>query len=117
MFGTTVLKYAVSVVLVAATAGGTGNVEYSPSAAPREEVPVALDSSSLLVATLADGAVQTHWMSRVACERVAEAVAAGNSVAGVRGDGVKIYIVRANCSTRQVPVDPAISLSSIQPQN
>ncbi|MET0639160.1 MAG: hypothetical protein ABWZ19_03990 [Hyphomicrobium sp.] len=117
MFGTTVLKYAASVVLVAATAG-TGNVEYSPSAAaPREEVPVALDSSSLLVATLADGAVQTHWMSRVACERVAEAVAAGNSVAGVRGDGVKIYIVRANCSTRQVPVDPAISLSSIQPQN
>jgi hypothetical protein len=107
MLGTTASKVAASVVLVAASAGGTAglHVAVPGSSAPLEQ-PVVLDSTSLLVATLADGELQTQWMPREACERVASAIAAGNGVAGVREDGVKVYIARANCSTRRIEANP-----------
>ena len=110
MYGTTASKVAASVVLVAASAGGTAGLRVATSydSAPRE-IPVALDNISLLVVTLANGELQTQWMPRDACERVASAVVAGDGVAGMRSDGVKVYIARANCSTRRIQVnsDPA----------
>jgi hypothetical protein len=119
MFGTTASKLAASFVLVAATAGGTAGVgksilsEGSSSAAP--VVPAKV---SLLVATLANGAIEMQWMSREACEGVESAVAASNGVAGVREDGVKVYIAQANCSTPRVDETPSvIQLTSSQPRN
>ena len=49
------------------------------------------------------------------CLKVASAVAAGESVAGVRADGVSVIIARANCSTRRLEVDPAAVASNSAP--
>jgi len=82
------------------------------------EIPVALDSTSMLVATLANGEIERHWMARDACERIASAVAAGDGVAGVRDDGVRVFIAKANCSTRRIEVDrTAVALSSTEVGN
>lgn len=105
MFGTTASKVAVSVVIVAASAGGTAGLHVATYDSAPREIPVALDDTSLLVATLANGELQTQWMPRDACERVASAVVAGDGVAGMRPDGVKVYITRANCSTRRIQVN------------
>jgi hypothetical protein len=112
MLGTTASKVAASVILVAASAGGTAGLKLAtPDSFATRDTPVALDSTSLLVATLANGTIETQWMRRDLCERVASAVAAGDQVAGSRADGVRIYITRANCSTRRVPVNsPAVAL-------
>ena len=61
MFCTTASKVAASVVLVAASAGGTAGLRVATSydSAPRE-IPVALDNISLLVVTLANGELQTQ---------------------------------------------------------
>lgn len=117
MLGTTASKVAASVILVAASAGGTAGLRVAApnNSAPRD-IPVALDKTSLLVATLANGELQTQWMPREACERVASAVAAGNGVAGVRPDGVKVYIARANCSTRRIEVNPGPTAFSVSQQ-
>ncbi len=117
MLGTTASKVAASVVLVAASAGGTAglHVAASNNFAAREQ-PVALDKTSLLVATLTNGELQTQWMPRETCERVASAVAQGSGVAGVRPDGVRVYIVRANCSTRRIEVNPDPAAFSVSQQ-
>ncbi len=119
MFGTTASKLAASVLLVATSATGVARVDQRASTeSKRLEAPVVLDSTSLLVATLQNGELQTQWMPRDACEQVASAVAAGDHVAGVRQDGVKIYIARANCSTRRVEAEPStVALSSSGPGN
>ncbi|RUP09043.1 hypothetical protein [Hyphomicrobium sp.] len=104
MFGTTASKIVASVVLIA-SASGTVGLPTKPDHSSHQETPVALDSKSLLVATLENGEIQTQWMPRDVCEHVASAVHSGDLVAGVRADGVKVYISRANCSTRRVPVD------------
>ncbi|MBS0234561.1 MAG: hypothetical protein JSR99_13870 [Proteobacteria bacterium] len=121
MFGTTAAKLGASVLVVAAAASGTARDRLMASTHPHmaeSQLPVVLDRNSLLVATLANGELQTQWMSRQACERVASAVATGGSVAGVRQDGVKIYITRANCSTRRIEAAPdTVALSSFAPRN
>ncbi len=104
MFGTTAPKIVASVVLIA-SASGTAGLPTKPDHSSSQETPVALDSRSLLVATLQNGEIQTQWMPRDVCEHVASAVHSGDLVAGVREDGVKVFIARANCSTRRVPVD------------
>jgi len=116
MFSTTAPKLMASAFVILASASGFAGVDKSTAASPKnQEIPVTLDSNSLLVATLANGEIQTHWMSRVACERVEAAVASGDGVAGVRPDGVRIYIAQANCSTRRIQVTPdPITLSSSQ---
>ena len=103
MFGSTASKVIASVVLVA-SAGGTASLPVKPENSALREIPVGLDDRSLLVATLANGVIRIQWMARDVCERVESAVLAGEAVAGVRADGVKVYIARANCSTRRVPV-------------
>ncbi len=108
MFGTTASKLVTSAFLVAVSAGGMASADKSASAsAPNNpEVPIALSDNSLLVATLANGEIQSQWMSTEACERVSAAVGARTGVAGVRSDGVRITIARANCSTPRVEVHP-----------
>lgn len=103
MLGSTASKVVASVVLVA-SAGGTASLPVKPEYPVSRDTPVALDNRSLLVATLANGDLQTQWMSRDVCEHIAASVVSGDAVAGVRADGVKVYIARANCSTRRVAV-------------
>lgn len=114
MFST---KLVASAFVVLASASGIAGVSTSaPDALKPQNIPIALDNNSLLVATLANGEIQTHWMSRTACEQVEAAVASGDAVAGVRPDGVSVYIAKANCSTRRIEVDPAaVTLSSASP--
>lgn len=111
MFST---KLVASAFIVLASASGIAGVGTSaPDALKPQNIPVALDNNSLLVATLANGEIQTQWMSRSACEQVEAAVASGDGVTGVRSDGVRMYIAQANCSTRRIEVDPAaVTLSS-----
>jgi hypothetical protein len=103
MLGSTASKIVASVVLIA-SAGGTASLPVKPEYYASREIPVALDNRSLLVATLVNGDLQTQWMPRDVCEHIAAAVISGDAVAGVRADGVKVYIARANCSTRRVAV-------------
>lgn len=110
MFST---KLVASAFVVLASASGIAGVSTStPDTQKVQGVPVALDNNSLLVATLANGEIQTHWMSRVACEQVEAAVASGDAVAGVGSDGVRIYISQANCSTRRIEVHPEVATLS-----
>lgn len=103
------MKLVASALVVLASASSVAGVDKSGlGSSQASEIPVALDSNSLLVATLANGEIETQWMSREACEHVASAVAAGDGVAGVRPDGVRIYIAQANCSTRRIQVEPAV---------
>lgn len=119
MFSTTAAKLSGSVLLVMTAASGAAHDrQWMPSESSRPESPVVLDRSSLLVATLANGEIQSQWMSTTACERVASAVAAGDAVAGLRSDGVRVYISRANCSTRRVePAPDTIALSTPEPKH
>jgi hypothetical protein len=103
MFGSSASKIVASVVLIA-SAGGTASLPVKPEHDASREIPVALDSRSLLVATLVNGELQTQWMPRDVCEHIAAAVTSDGAVAGVRADGVKVFIARANCSTRRVAV-------------
>ncbi|MFA5958468.1 hypothetical protein [Hyphomicrobium sp.] len=106
MFGTTVLKFAGFAFVVLASASGIAGVDKTTATHPKNlEIPVALDSNSLLVATLANGEIETHWMARDDCERVASVVESGGYVAGVRPDGVRMTITQANCSTRRIEVN------------
>ncbi|WP_325025104.1 hypothetical protein [Hyphomicrobium sp.] len=114
MFSSTALKILGSVVLIACASSSSTSLPAKPSQAYSEDNPVALDSTSLLVATLQNGEIETQWMPRDVCEHVVSAVLAGNTVAGVRADGVKVYIAQANCSTRRVPVMAAKTASSVQ---
>ena len=115
MFSSTALKILGSVVLIACASSSSTSLPAKPSdQAFREDNPVALDSTSLLVATLHNGEIETQWMPRDVCEHVVSSVLAGNTVAGVRADGVKVYIAQANCSTRRVPVMAAKTASSVQ---
>ncbi len=119
MFSTTASKLVACVFLVAVSASGTAGVQkFAPTGAASRDVPVVLSSNSLLVATLANGEIQTQWMSTSACERAASAVLSGNGVAGVRSDGVRVYIARINCSTPRVEVAPdTVALDSSQSGN
>jgi hypothetical protein len=119
MLSTTASKFVVSAVIVLASASGFAGVDKSsPTAVRPHEVPVALDVNSLLVATLANGDIQTQWMPRETCERVEAAVATRDNVAGVSADGTRSPITKANCSTRRIEIssDP-VALSSSQIQN
>jgi hypothetical protein len=113
MLSTSVSKILASAFVILASASGMAGVDKSSTNDRKSvEIPVALDSTSLLVATLASGDIERQWMTREACEHVASAVAAGESVAGVRADGVSITIARANCSTRRIEIDPAAVASN-----
>ncbi|MBY0559168.1 hypothetical protein [Hyphomicrobium sp.] len=111
MFGSTASKVVASVVLVA-SASGTASLPVKPEQSASREIPVALDDRSLLVATLANGDLQTQWMSRDVCERIEASVISGDAVAGVRADGVKVYIARANCCTPRVAVPSNVTALS-----
>jgi hypothetical protein len=117
MLSTSASKAAASAFLILASGSGLAGVEKSTANSRTifAEVPIALDSTSMLVATLANGEIERHWMTREACERSASAVAAGEAVSGVLEDGVRITIASANCSTRRVEVDPnGLALNSAQ---
>jgi hypothetical protein len=116
MFSTTASKLVASAFVVVASASGLSGAAKSPALQDqRAEVPVTLDSTSLLVATLADGEVQTHWIPTATCEHVASAVASGESVAGVRADGVRVFVAKANCSTRRIEGQPTpLAMASSQ---
>lgn len=117
MLSTSASRVFASAFVVLASASGLASVQ-KPAPNSRShlpEIPVALDGTSMLVATLATGEIERYWMARDACERVASAVAAGETVAGVRKDGVRVTFASANCSTRRVEVDPyAVALNSAQ---
>jgi hypothetical protein len=119
MFSTTASKFVASMFLVAVSASGlTGVDKRAPTIQEPHEVPVALASNSLMVATMANGEIQTQWMPRGTCERAEQAVAAGRAVAGIRSDGVSVFIAHANCSTPRVEVRPdAIALGPSEPGN
>lgn len=114
MFSSTALKILGSVVLIACASSSSTSLPAKSGQSLREDNPVALDSKSMLVATLQDGQIETQWMPRDVCEYIASAVLAGDAVAGVRADGVKVYIARANCSTRRVSVSAAQTASNGQ---
>ncbi|MFT3730381.1 MAG: hypothetical protein QM780_03000 [Hyphomicrobium sp.] len=120
MFSTTVPKLAASAFVVLASASGVAGIAKTTSVSgDAQGISIGLDDNSLLVATLANGEVETHWMTRAGCERVASAVGAGQTVSGVRADGVRISITEANCSTRRVQIinPDRTLLSSAQARN
>jgi hypothetical protein len=119
MFGATASKLIASLVLVVATAGATANGGRSiPMAAALIEKPVVPANTSLLVATMANGQLEMTWVPRAVCDQVSASVAAGNSVAGVRPDGVRIYISEANCSTPRVDLeDQGLKLTAVEGSN
>jgi hypothetical protein len=103
MLGTTASKIAVSAVLmlvpVIGAEGWRGSVaEVSPP--PLAGTEADAGTSALLVATLTNGNVETHWVPRQVCERVVSELRAGSTVAGVTEDGTRLTIARANCSLR-----------------
>lgn len=115
MFGPTASKVAVSAVLMLVPVigaermrGSVAEVSPAPLAGVAE-----LSPSALLVATLANGEVETHWVPRQVCERVVSELRAGSTVAGVTEDGTRLTIARANCSLRSaqltdpMPASPA----------
>jgi hypothetical protein len=107
MLSTSASKVFVSAFVVLASVGGHTKVEKTVA-----EIPVTLDETSLLVATLANGEIERHRMGNVDCERVVSAIAAREFVTGVRDDGVRLTIVRANCSTRRVLVGHTATTSN-----
>jgi hypothetical protein len=119
MFSTTASKLVASMLLVATSAGGMADADKTaPASRGPHEIPVLLASNSLMVATMANGDIQTQWIPRDACERVERAVAAGRAVAGVRSDGVSVFIAHANCSTPRIEVRPeTIALGPSEPGN
>ncbi len=67
--------------------------------------------SALLVATLANGTVETQWLPEEMCERVVLELRTGSAVAGVTADGTRLPIERANCSLRSAQLaDPTPAL-------
>jgi hypothetical protein len=56
------------------------------------------EGEALLVATLNSGEIEMHWIPPALCERIASELAAGSSVSGVRIDGTKVFVAKANCS-------------------
>jgi hypothetical protein len=56
------------------------------------------EGEALLVATMNSGEIETHWMPQALCERIASELAAGSSVSGVRIDGTRVFVAKANCS-------------------
>ncbi|RUP00520.1 hypothetical protein [Hyphomicrobium sp.] len=117
MYGATASKLITSLVLVVAAAGGPASGEKTSEAA-RIQKPVVPASTSLLVATMADGQLEMEWVPREICEQVSSSVAAGDAVAGVRPDGVRVYIAKANCSTPRVdPEAPGVKLTAVEGGN
>jgi hypothetical protein len=101
MFGTTASKVAASLAAVTIPALGVGIVGGSVAAIPPPpSINTGLDPNVLLVATLANGQLETHWLPRKVCSQIVAALRAGNTVAGIRFDGTRMMIDRANCSLR-----------------
>ena len=101
MFGTTASKVTTLLVVVIMLALGAGIVSGSVAAIPPPpSIRAGIDPNALLVVTLANGEIETHWLLRQVCDRIVSAVRAGNTVAGVRSDGTRMMIDRANCSLR-----------------
>jgi hypothetical protein len=126
MLSTTASKLAGSAFVVLVSASGVSGINKSaPNEVPNGvsndfrsvEIPVTLDGTSLLVATLASGDIEMQWMSRDACERVASAIGSGENVASVRSDGVRVTIARANCSTRRVEAEPTAAVTRVSSQS
>ena len=58
------------------------------------------DANSLLVATLANGEIQPHWLPQPICERIVSQLHAGSKISAITLDGAVVNIERANCSLR-----------------
>jgi hypothetical protein len=101
LFGSTLTKMAVSGALLAApfAAAVSFNGEMPETASP-PSVAEPLATHALLVATLSDGTIETQWLPRGICQRVASDVQAKETVTGLRSDGTRVEIARANCSLR-----------------
>ena len=67
---------------------------------PPPIAPVDPNPDAMLVATMTNGEIETHWLPRKVCERVASELRAGSRVSGTRQDGTQMFISRANCSLR-----------------
>ena len=101
MFGTTASKLTASLAVVIMPALGAGIVGGSVATIPPPpSIDGGVDPNVLLVAALANGETETHWLPRKVCNQIVSALRAGNTVAGVRFDGTRMMIDRANCSLR-----------------
>jgi hypothetical protein len=113
MFATRISKSTATAVLITVMAAGAATLERAPAEqSTLSQPPPALDHVSLMVATMTNGDVERHWVTTDECVRISRAVAGGASVAAVRGDGVRTYISKANCSTRRVSPDVDLALAS-----
>jgi hypothetical protein len=58
------------------------------------------DTDSLLIATLSNGEIQSHWLQQPICERIVSELRAASKVSAISSDGTVLNIERANCSLR-----------------
>ena len=58
------------------------------------------EANSLLVATLANGEIQLHWLPQRICERIVSQLHAGSKISAITSEGTVVNIDRANCSLR-----------------
>jgi hypothetical protein len=65
---------------------------------PRQSVRA--DADSLLVATLENGEIQSHWLPQLICERIVSQLHAGRKISAISFDGTVANIEKANCSLR-----------------
>ena len=101
MLGPTASKVAVSAVLLLLPAIGAKSSRGSVAeSSPPPIASAAIEANSLLIATLANGEVETHWLPQGVCERVVAEMKFGSEVSGVRSDGTRLRLERASCSLR-----------------
>jgi hypothetical protein len=106
MLGPTASKVAASAVLLLVPAIGTKSLRGSIAEnSPPPITSATIEANSLLVATLANGEVETHWLPKDVCERVVAELASGSKVSGIRSDGTRLPLERASCSLRNAQLD------------
>jgi len=101
LFGSTISKLAVSGALLAAPL--VAAVNYNGSIADVSPLPPIAgphETDALLVATLADGNIETQWLPRRVCEQITSELRAKAVVTSLRSDGTRLQIAQANCSLR-----------------
>jgi hypothetical protein len=72
----------------------------APVPAPTHEQSAHTEAKSLLVATLANGEIQRHWLPQTICERIVSQLQAGSKISAITSEGTVVNIERANCSLR-----------------
>ena len=63
---------------------------------------VVQENNSLLVATLSGGEIELHWLPDAVCKRVVSELAARSLVWGIRLDGSKVPVAKAQCRPRSL---------------